>query len=164
MPKHIRPLTARRLDAARPLEGEIVELGDGQLPGLRERISRGGRFWSLNIRNAKGERRRVDVGANLSLAEARQRAETLKKAIKQGNDPTGQRREIRQRVKDAKAGIGTLGSVIGDYFDRGDGQSLRTKGEQIARIRHVFGKHLDRASADITVRELQLTADAHNSA
>jgi integrase len=164
MPKQIQPLTAKRLDAVRPHDGEIIELGDGLLPGLRVRISGGGRFWSLNIRNAKGERRRFDVGANLSLAEARRRAETLKQAIKQGGDPTGERREARQRVKDAKAGIGTFSSVITAYFDRGDGQSLRTKSEQIARIRHVFGKHLDRAATDITVQELQLAADAHPNA
>src|SRR5450759_385750 len=66
MPKHIQPLTAKRLDAVHPRDGDIIELGDGLLPGLRVRISRGGRFWSLNIRNAKGERRRFDVGANLS--------------------------------------------------------------------------------------------------
>jgi len=162
MPKHIQPLTAKRLDAVHPRDGDIIELGDGLLPGLRVRISRGGRFWSLNIRNAKGERRRFDVGANLSLAEARRRAELLKQAVKQGRDPTGERRDARRRVSDAKAGIGTFGSVITAYFD-GDGASLRTKGEQRARIRHVFIKHLDRPATEITVQELQLAADAHPS-
>ncbi|WP_426440116.1 tyrosine-type recombinase/integrase [Bradyrhizobium genosp. P] len=163
MPKRIQPLSARRLDGVRPRGGEVIELGDGLLPGLRVRISQGGRFWSLNIRNAKGERRRFDVGDNLSLAEARSRAQTLKQSIKQGSDPTGERRAARQRVKDAKAGIGTFRSVINAYFDRGDGQALKTKGEQAARIRHVFGKHLDRAAIDISVQDLQLTADAHTS-
>lgn len=162
MPRRIQPLTAKRLDAVRPHDAEVVELGDGLLPGLRVRISRGGWFWSLNIRNAKGERRRFDVGDNLSLAEARRRAETLKQSIKQGGDPTGERRQARQRAKDARAGIGTFGSTINAYFD-GDGASLRTKSEQRARIRHVFGKHLDRVATDITVQELQLAADAHPS-
>jgi hypothetical protein len=93
MPKRIPPLTAKRLDAVRPRDGEVVELGDGLVPGLRVRISRGGRFWSLNIHNAKGERCRFDVGDHLSLAEARRCAESLKQAIKQGADPTGERRE-----------------------------------------------------------------------
>jgi integrase len=163
MPRHIQPLTAKRLDAVRPRDGEVIELGDGLLPGLRVRISRGGRFWSLNIRDAKGERRRFDVGDNLTLAEARRRAEMLKQAVKQGGDPTGERREARQRVKDAKAGIGTFGSVINAYFD-GDGASLRTRGEQQARIRHVFAKHLDRPAIELTVQDLQLAADAHPSA
>src|SRR4051794_16525810 len=163
MPKRILPLTAKRLGAVHPREGEIIELGDGHLPGLRVRISRGGRFWSLNIRNSKGERRRFDVGDNLSLAEARRRAEILKQAIKQGGDPTGERREVRRRVRDAKAGIGTFGSVINAYFDK-DGASLRTRGEQRARIRHVFLKHLERPATEITVKELQLAADAHPSA
>jgi integrase len=163
MAKRIQPLNAKRLDAVRPRDGEVIEMGDGHLPGLRVRISRGGRFWSLNIRDAKGERRRFDVGDNLSLAEARRRAETLKQAVKQGGDPTGERRDVRQRAKDARAGIGTLGSVIDAYFE-GDGASLRTKGEQRARIRHVFLKHLDRSATEITVQQLQLAADAHPSA
>jgi integrase len=162
MPRRIQPLTAKQLDAVRPRDLEVIELGDGLLPGLRVRISRGGRYWSLNIRNAKGERRRFDVGDNISLAEARRRAETLKQAIKQGTDPTGERREVRQRTKDARAGIGTLGSVLDAYFD-GDGASLRTKSEQRARIRHVFLKHLDRPATEITVQQLQLAADAHPS-
>ena len=163
MPRRIQPLTAKRLDAVRPSDDEIVELGDGLLPGLRVRISRGGRYWSLNIRNLKGERRRFDVGDDLSLAEARRRAETLKQAIKRGADPTGERRDARRRVRDAKAGIGTFGSVINAYFD-GDGASLRTMGEQRARIKHVFIKHLDRPATEITVQELQRAADAHPSA
>ena len=163
MPRRIQPLTAKRLDAVRPSGDEVVELGDGLLPGLRVRISRGGRYWSLNIRNLKGERRRFDVGDDLSLAEARRRAETLKQAVKRGADPTGERREARRRVRDAKAGIGTFGSVINAYFD-GDGASLRTKGEQRARIRHVFIKHLDRPATDVTAKDLQGAADAHPSA
>jgi integrase len=163
MPRRIQPLTAKQLEAVRPKDDEVVELGDGLLPGLRVRISRGGRYWSLNIRNLKGERRRFDVGDDLSLAEARRRADTLKQAIKRGADPTGERREARQRVKDAKVGIGTFGSAINAYFD-GDGASLRTKDEQRARIRHVFIKHVDRPATDITVVELQRAADAHPSA
>jgi integrase len=164
MPKRIQPLTAKGVDAVRPRDGAVVELGDGLLPGLRLRISAGGRFWSLNIRNAKGERRRVDVGSNLTLAEARRRAETLKQAMKQGSDPTADRREARQRFNNAKAGIGTLGSVVDAYFDRGDGGSLRTKDKQVALIRHVLRKQLDRAAIDVAAQELQLAADAHPSA
>ena len=156
-------MSAKRLDAVRPRDAEVVELGDGLLPGLRVRISGGGRYWSLNIRNSKGERRRFDVGDNLSLAEARKRAATLKQAIKQGADPTGERRDARRRVRDARAGIGTFGGVINAYFD-GDGASLRTMDEQRARIRNVFAKHLDRPAIEVSVQELQLAADAHPSA
>src|SRR3954469_6895716 len=152
MPKRILPLTAKRLGAVHPREGEIIELGDGLLPGLRVRISQGGRYWSLNIRNLKGERRRFDVGDNLSLAEARRRAETLKQSIKQGGDPTGERRDARRQVRDARAGIGTFGGAIEAYFN-GDGVSLRTKDEQRARIRHVFAKHLNRPSIEVNVQQ-----------
>jgi Arm DNA-binding domain len=130
MPKQIQPLTAKGLDAVRPRDGEVIELGDGLLPGLRVRVSGGGRFWSLNIRNANGERRRFDVGAHLTLAEARRCAEALKKTIKQGGDPTRDRRDARQRAEDAKAGIGTFRSVIDVYFERGDGAAHFADGEQ----------------------------------
>ena len=164
MPQRIPPLTAKRLDAIRPGDGELIELGDGLLPGLRVRITKGGRFWSLNIRNPRGERRRFDVGDNLSLAEARQRAETLKQLVKTGRDPTAERRELRQRTKAAKAGIGTLDSVIAAYFFQSDGQSLRTRDEQAARIRHVFNEHLNQPAIELTPQKLQLTADIHRSA
>ena len=164
MPKRIPPLTAKGLAAMRPRDCEVIELGDGLLPGLRVRISVGGKFWSLNIRNANGERRRFDVGANLTLAEARRSAETLKKAIKQGSDPTADRRDARQRLKNAKVGIGTLGSVVEAYFDRGAGGTLKTKNKQVSLIRHVFNKQIDRAAIDIAVQEFQLAADEHPSA
>jgi integrase len=163
MPKRIPPLTAKRLEAVRPQDGEVIELGDGLLPGLRVRVTKSGHFWSLNIRNSRGERRRFDVGDNLSLAEARRRADSLKQTVKQGGDPTAERREARQRAKDAKAGVGTLGSVVDAYFQN-DGRSLRTRDEQAARIRHVFGKHLRTPAIEIAVHQLQLTADAHPSA
>jgi integrase len=164
MPRRIQPLTAKGLEAVRLRGMEVIELGDGLVPGLRVRITPGGRFWSLNIRNANGDRRRFDVGSNLALAEARRRAETLKQAIKQGSDPTADRREARQRAKNAKAGIGTFASVIAAYFERGEGASLRTKDKQVALIRHVFGQQLARTAIDLTVLDLQLTADAHPSA
>jgi integrase len=131
---------------------------------LRVRITKGGHFWSLNIRTAQGERRRFDVGDNLSLADARRRAAKLKHDIKDGADPTAERREARQRAKNAKAGIGTFGSLVDAYFGDADGEALRTKDEQRARIRHVFARHLNRPAIDITETELQVTADAHASA
>jgi Arm DNA-binding domain len=111
MPKHIQPLTAKGLDAVRPRDGEVIELGDGLLPGLRVRVSGGGRFWSLNIRNANGERRRFDVGANLTLAEARRRAEALKKAIGlrlAGKLPTHYDRIIRRWISENQTDLKEL--------------------------------------------------------
>ena len=63
-----------------------------------------------------------------------------------------------------KAGIGTFGSVINAYFD-GDGASLRTMGEQRARIRSTYSSSTSTdPQLKITVQELQLAADAHPSA
>ena len=44
----------------------------------------GTRAWSLNIRDSKGVRRRFEVGSGLSLAEARRKAEDLRRNIRGG--------------------------------------------------------------------------------
>ena len=80
MPKRIQPLTAKGLDAVRPREGEVVELGDGLLPGLRVRVSVGGRFWSLNIRNTK--RRTTPV-------RCRRQSDPCRGEAARGNTETG---------------------------------------------------------------------------
>src|SRR5947209_3739796 len=112
MPKRVPALSAKTFAAARPTT-EPVELVDGQIPGLRVRIHpSGARTWSLNIHDAKGTRRRFDVGTGLGLAEARRRAEDLRRLIRDGADPTTERRAARQRAQSARDGIGTLGALF----------------------------------------------------
>jgi len=120
--------------------------------------------WSLNIRDARGERRRFDVGQGLRLAAARDKADKLRRQIRDGKDPTAEKKTARDRAKAAQAGIGTFGSVVTAYFETGPGKLLDTRVEQLRRIRHVFAKHLERPAADISPAELQLAADQHRSA
>jgi integrase len=143
---------------------KTVELIDGAVPGLRVRISpSGSTTWSLNIRDAKGNRRRFDVGSGLGLAAARDKAEKLRRQIRDGRDPTAEKKAERERARAAHAGIGTFGSVISSYFKIGPGKLLDTRKEQERRIRHVFAKHLKRPAVEISPAELQLTADQHPS-
>jgi integrase len=118
----------------------------------------------LNIRDAKGERRRFDVGQGLGLAAAREKADKLRRQVRDGKDPTAERKAARERAKAANSGIGTFGSIITAYFANGPGKLLATRGEQQRRMRHVFAKHLDRPGTEISPADLQLTVDQHRSA
>ena len=88
MPKRVPPLSAKALAAVRP-SNVPIELADGYVPGLRVRVQLSStRTWSLNIRDRTGVRRRFEVGAKLGLADARRRAEELRRSIREGADPT----------------------------------------------------------------------------
>src|SRR5258708_1609040 len=111
MPKRVPALSVKTLDAIRPT-AKPIELVDGQIPGLRVRVHpSGARTWSLNIRDANGTRRRFDVGTGLRLAEARRKAEELRRMVREGVDPTSERRAARQRAQAARDGVGTLGAL-----------------------------------------------------
>ena len=115
----------KKLAAVRPGE-KPIELVDGYVPGLRVRVLPSGtRSWSLNIRDSKGVRRRFEVGSGLSLAEARRKAEDLRRNIRGGADPTTERRAARQRALAAKGGVGTLAALIDTYFNNGLGRHQR---------------------------------------
>ena len=94
MAKRVPPLSAATLTKFKPDPVKVLELVDGAVPGLRVRITPAGtRSWSLNIR-AQGKMRRFDVGRSLGLAEARLKAEDLRRKIKDGADPTAEKEPI----------------------------------------------------------------------
>jgi integrase len=159
MPKRVPPLSARSLAAVRPATSTI-ELVDGYLPGLRVRIHpTGTRSWSLNIRDRKGVRRRFDVGVDLGLAEARRKAEDLRRAVHDGHDPTHMRRAGRQRALAARQGVGTFDALLDAYFINGPGAELRRAAKCKRLLQTVFAKTLASPTLDIRRSELQLIAD-----
>ena len=125
MPKRVLPLSAAQIAQIKPDPAKVIELIDGAVPGLRFRVTPAGtRSWSLNIR-ANGKMRRFEVGRNLSLSEARSKAEELKVKIKNGADPTAEKRARREKAKLALDGIGTMGSLVDWYFENGPGAHLK---------------------------------------
>jgi integrase len=165
MAKRVPPLSATTISKLKPNRYKTIELIDGGVPGLRVRMSPTGVMtWSLNIRDTRGVRRRFDIGQGLGLAAARDKAEKMRRQIRDGKDPTAEKKAARDRAKAAQAGIGTLGSIVTAYYETGPGKILETRGEQLRRIRHVFAKHLERPAAEISSAELQLAADQHGSA
>ena len=163
MAKRVPPLSAATLTKFKPDPIKVLELVDGAVPGLRVRITPAGtRSWSLNIR-AQGKMRRFDVGRSLGLAEARLKAEDLRRKIKDGADPTAEKRTRHQRTQLASQGIGTFNAIVEAYFTTGQGTGLSTKDDQLRRIRSVFAAHLSRTALDVKSSELQLSIDNHGA-
>lgn len=162
--KRVDPLTSAKIRSLKP-GNTTTELVDGHVPGLRVRMTPNGvKTWSLNIRDAKGQRRRFDVGRDLGLREARDRASEIRQQVRSGADPTAERRASKLRSEAAKSGTGTFGSVVADYFASGNGSLLHSRAEQKRRIRNVFAKHLGRPAVEISPAEFQIAADKHSSA
>jgi integrase len=159
MPKRVPPLSAKTLANIRPSK-EPVELVDGFVPGLRVRVYPSGtRSWYLIVRNHAGERGRFHVGTGLSLAEARRKAEDDRKKIRDGANPTAERRAMRQRARAAREGVGTLGALVENYFTTGPGSTLRRARKTKQLIKTVFGKVLTVPLLDVKRPILQLIVD-----
>ena len=163
MPKRVPPLAAKKLAAVRASD-KTIELVDGYIPGLRVRILPSGmRTWSLNINDSKGVRRRFDLGSSLSLAQARRKAEHYRRAVRDGADPTAERRAARQRAQAARQGVGTFRALVETYFTKGPGAPQRRAAKHKQLVQTVYAKALDKSSLDIQRAELQLIADSWQS-
>lgn len=161
MAKRVPPLTAVGFARLKPDPDRTIEVVDGAVPGLRLRVTPAGtRTWSLNMR-ARGIMRRFDVGTGLGLAEARQKAEALRRRITEGADPTEEKRSRRTEAVLARQGIGTFEAVIASYFEEGAGSALKSKKEQVKRIKSVFAPHMAKPALAITSTDLQYTIDRH---
>lgn len=163
MAKRVPPLTSMQVEKLKPDPSKTVELIDGFVPGLRLRVTPAGtKSWSLNVR-ASGIMRRFDVGTGLGLADARKKATDLKRRIQEGADPTAERRASRKRAGDAKKGVGTFGAMVEEYYASGPGAGLRSKPDQLKRIRSVFAPLLNIPALDSDGPALQRIIDAHQS-
>jgi integrase len=163
MPKRVAPLNAKQIEKWRPDPSRVLELIDGAVPGLRVRLTPNGTLtWSLSVR-VNGERRRLNLGEGLGLAEARRKAEDTRRQIADGVDPAAAKTAARDRRKAAAEGRGTLGSVIAAYFAVGPGKDLRSGPAARAVVEVVFAEHLSRPSLDVRPGQLQIAADSWRS-
>jgi integrase len=163
MAKRVPALSAAAVAKIKPDPVRTLEFVDGDVPGLRLRVTpKGTRTWSLNIR-ASGVMRRFEVGAGLGLTEARVKARLIRQRVAAGADPTAEKRESRTKAVSAKRGVGTFGAAVEEYFSAGNGAGLKTKAEQLRRIRSVFKTHLDRPGVDVLSSELQRAVDPYTA-
>ena len=163
MAKRVPPLNVKQLDHWKPHPVRTLELIDGFVPGLRVRLSpRNEMSWSLSVR-VHGVHRRIAIGKNLKLAEARRRAEQMRQQIAEGSDPTAERKALDARHLNAAKGFGTLGTVIKSYYENGPGKDLLRGLEAREMVERVLKDHLERPALDVTTAQLQLTIDAYPS-
>ena len=146
MPKRVSPLSARAVDSLK--EGQ--EKADGALPGLRVRNVSGERVWSLFVVPPKAAtKRRFEVGRGLSLAEARAQGAELRKHIREGRDPTSEKKVAKARARAATEGVGTLKALVDAYYSTGPGASLRTGVEKKKAVMRVFKTLLPRVAVEL---------------
>jgi len=163
MAKRVPALTAVAFAKIKPDPTKTIELVDGAVAGLRLRVTpTGSKTWSLNIR-ANGVMRRFEVGKELGLADARNKATKLRQQINDGGDPTAEKREQRSRAVLAKLGIGTLEAVIDAYFADGNGAGLKSKAMQARCIKLVLAAHLKRPAGDVVSSDIQCAVDAYSA-
>ena len=149
MPKRVAALSAKALAAIHPTN-KPIEVVDGYVPGLRIRVlPNGHRTWSLNIRDSFGRRRRFEVGKDLGLSEARKKADKLRRDIRDGADPTSERRAARQRAQAAQDGVGTFGALLDTYFTKGAGAQQRRAAKIKRLLQTVFAALLDQPALDL---------------
>jgi integrase len=126
-------LTAQKVKAVRydPAGGGKQVIYDGgELPGFGLRVYPSGRkSYVLRYRLASGRTRDLTLGATdvLSLAQARQLARDALLAIRQGEDPTGDRRDARQ--------ANTVADLCDMYIDRHSKPNKRTSRDDERRVR-----------------------------
>ena len=104
------------------------------------------------------------MGHDLSLAEAREKAGELRRALEEGEDPAAAKKAARARAEAARQGVGTVAAVIDHYYASGPGAALRTGAEQRKTIARVFRPLLGHVAGDLRRTELQLAADGYRSA
>ncbi len=110
---------------------------------------------------ANGIMRRFDIGTGLSLGDARKKAGELRLAVRDGADPTADKRTARLKALSAVEGVGTFGSIIDAYFTIGNGAGLKTGKVQQQHLRSFFKSMLARPAIDLRSAEIQLAIDAH---
>jgi integrase len=93
-----RELNDATLRALKPPASGRVELTDGRTPGLVFRLtSTGVATWALRSRTAEGRATRIHLGnwPKVGIKAARDAAEALRVAVRQGKDPVAERRAAK---------------------------------------------------------------------
>jgi len=144
------------------------DISDPREPGLRLRVTpAGGAAWVLACRDRAGRMRRFPLGVYsaadgaMGIKDAREAARAMRHKVRQeGADPIAEQRAERARAAATRAGIGTLQSLL-DQFGRQRASGLKSWPAYERNIDRVFKPHLAKALADLTLADLQLTADLY---
>jgi integrase len=166
------------------------DLADAGEPGLRlrltppsDRFKDGTKAWVLAMRDGDGRMRRFQIGGYpaIGIADAREKARSLRVQVKSGADPIKEARRRRAITRAAADGVGTLKALLDLYGPPlsakkgaatetlrvkpiGPGASLKSWLTGRARIERVFRKLLPRPLENMKAADLQMEADSYASA
>ena len=152
-------LTHRTIETLRPAEAPY-RVPDQRCKGLAVRVAPSGvKTWDLAYRiRGTAKMRRLSLGrtTDVSLEQARERANELTSAARGGRDLIGEEGEAR----DAAASRITVGSLIDLYLRRRVVGRLRTAKSIESRLRRTLAPILQRYAADICRRDMRAILDS----
>ena len=153
-----QPLTHRTIETLRPAEAPY-RVTDQRCKGLAVRVAPSGvKTWDLAYRiRGTGKMRRVSLGrtTDVSLEQARERANELTSAARSGRDLIGEEGEAR----DAAVSRITVGSLIDLYLRRRVVGRLRTAKAIERGLRRDLAPIVQRCAADISRRDIREILD-----
>ena len=151
-------LTHRSIETFRPAETPY-RVPDQRCKGLAVRVAPSGvKTWDLAYRiRGTGKMRRLSFGrtTDVSLEQARERANELTSAARSGRDLIGEEGE----AKDAAASRITVQKLIDLYLQRRVVGRLRTAKSIESRLRRTLSPILQRYAADICRRDMRAILD-----
>jgi integrase len=151
-------LTHRSIETLRPAEAPY-RVPDQRCKGLAVRVAPSGlKTWDLAYRiRGTPKMRRLSLGrtADVSLEQARERANELTSAARGGRDLIGEEGEAR----DAAASRMTVGSLIDLYLRRRVVGRLRTANAIERGLRRDLAPIVQRSAADISRRDIRELLD-----
>jgi len=128
-----KALTAKTIEALRPDQAGPYRVPDARCNGLAMRVAPGGgKTWDLAFRIKGGAVRRLSLGKfqDVGLEAARDRANALTSAARQGRDPIAEEARAREEAQQDY----TVGRLIEEYVRRRVAGRLRTAGEIERRL------------------------------
>jgi integrase len=153
-----QPLTHRTIETLRPAEAPY-RVTDQRCKGLAVRVAPSGvKTWDLAYRiRGTAKMRRLSLGrtTDVSLEQARERANELTSAARSGRDLIGEEGEAR----DAAASRITVEKLIDLYLRRRVVGRLRTAKSIESRLRRTLAPILQRYAADICRRDIREILD-----
>jgi integrase len=156
MPRRAAGLTALKVSKAKP-----GRYGDGRGLYLLVRAPQA-RFWLFRYRLAGGRMREMGLGsvADVTLAEAREKAETLYKAVRAGNDPLAERAAAAQasRTEAQRTALQsiTFGHVADAYIAAHEASWRNAKHRQ--QWRNTLDTYAAPVFGDLPIAELDTAA------
>src|SRR6516164_2024939 len=147
-------LTHRSIEAMRPAEAPY-RVTDQRCKGLAVRVAPSGvKTWDLAYRiRGTGKMRRLSLGrtTDVSLEQARERANALTGAARSGRDLIGE----EEGAREAAASRITVEKLIGLYVRRRISGRLRTAKAIESRLRRALKPVLQRCAADLCRRDIR---------